>query len=182
MANGLKFTLGLAFVSLIRLIPMPLPNMEPIMATMLPFARKYGKVAGFLFSFLALLSFDFISGRVGMWTVYTGIAYGIIGFAAGKYFSSNNRQKMKYYLGFGLVGTIFYDAITAFIFGIQFGQPLAMTIAGQIPFTIYHLIGTAAFILVLTPVVNRIIVENPMLELGGVGAKRPFAAKHQKRD
>lgn len=176
MANPLKFAIGLAFVTLVRLIPMPLPNIEPIMASMLPFARKYGRLAGFLFSFLALISFDFISGRLGMWTVYTAITYGVIGFAAGKYFSqSKSRQKMKYYLGFGAIGTIFYDAITAFLFGIQFGQPLAATIAGQIPFTIYHLLGTIAFTALLTPLISRLIADNPVLELNGLPEpqKRP---------
>lgn len=177
MANALKFGLGLIFISLLRLIQMPLPNIEPIMASMLPFARKYGQIAGFLFASLALLSFDFISGRIGAWSIYAAITYGVIGYAAGRYFSDKNRQKTKYYLGFGIIGTIFYDAVTAFLFGMQFNQPLAMTIAGQIPFTIYHLLGSAAFILFLTPLVDGLIVENPVLEIGRIGSREPSGAK-----
>ncbi|MFH1751056.1 MAG: hypothetical protein ABH863_05230 [Candidatus Micrarchaeota archaeon] len=165
--NPLKFAFGLGIVSIIRLIPMPLPNIEPIMATMMPFARKYGRLAGLLFASLALLSFDFISGRLGIWSIYTAATYGAIGFIAGKYFSSKNKQKMKYYLGFGIVGTVFYDAVTALLFGWQFGQPLAMTLAGQIPFTVYHLLGTIAFTAILTPLLNKYVVDNPLLEHAG---------------
>ncbi|MFH0972220.1 MAG: hypothetical protein V1835_06695 [Candidatus Micrarchaeota archaeon] len=167
--NPIKFLLGLFAVILIRLIQMPLPNFEPIMGAMLPFAKKYGRLAGFIFASLALASFDLISGRLGMWTLYCALTYGLIGIAAGKYFGAEKRRRMKYYLGFGAIGTVFYDAATALVFGWQFGQPLEMTILGQIPFTIYHLMGSTAFILVLTPLVNNYIVENPMLELNLMG-------------
>ncbi len=162
--NPLKFAIGLVFVSLFRLVHMPLPNIEPIMASMLPFAKKYGKIAGFIFASIALISFDFISGRVGMWTIYTAFTYGIIGFLAGKYFADSSKGNLKHYLGFGIAGTIFYDAVTALLFGWQFGQPLMLTIIGQIPFTIYHLIGNVLMISILTPVMDKAIVENPLLE------------------
>lgn len=167
--NELKFSIGMLVVGLLRLVPMPLPNVEPIMAGMLPFAKKYGQVAGFAFAFLALLSFDFISGRVGLWTVYTGVTYGIIGALAGRYFAEKRKQKMRYYLGFGVLGTLFYDSVTALIFGWQFGQPLPLTIAGQVPFTLYHLLGNLLMIGILTPLINRFIVENPALEINYLG-------------
>ncbi|MFH1258011.1 MAG: hypothetical protein V1658_03670, partial [Candidatus Micrarchaeota archaeon] len=158
LISGIKFALGLAVITILRMIQMPLPNIEPIMATMLPFAKKYGKIAGFVFASVALASFDFISGRLGMWTIYCAIAYGAIGFAAGKYFANKKTHKMRYYLGFGVIGTIFYDAVTALLFGFQFGQPLAVTIAGQIPFTLYHLMGNMAMIAILSPLVTMAIV------------------------
>ncbi len=174
LLNPIKFAAGLVFVIAFRLIQMPLPNAEPIMAAMLPFAKKYGKLAGFVFASLALASFDFISGRLGWWTLYCAIFYGAIGYAAGKYFANKTTRKMLHYLGFGIIGTLFYDATTALAFGFQFGQPLGMTIIGQIPFTIYHLVGNMAFILVLTPAVNKLIVENRVLNSNLFSEPDPF--------
>jgi uncharacterized membrane protein len=171
-SNPLKFTFGIVLLYLLRLIPMPLPNFEPIMATTLPFAKKYGKIAGMLFPIIAIIAFDLIT-RPGMWTIYTAITYGMIGFAAGKYFGSIKKVKMRNYLGFGIAGTLAYDAITALVFGFQFGQPLAVTIIGQIPFTIYHLLGNALMIGILVPIINRAIIENPSMELDMQKAPNP---------
>ncbi|MFH1200635.1 MAG: hypothetical protein V1708_06215 [Candidatus Micrarchaeota archaeon] len=161
--SGIKFFIGLAGTILFRVIPLPAPNIEPIMATTLPFSKRMGALAGMAFAFVALVSWDFISGRVGMWTIYTGVAYAVVGFAAGKFFATR-KLGLKNRLGFAAGATIFYDAATALVFGWQFGQPLAVTIAGQVPFTLYHLAGNLAAVAVLTPLIDAFIVENKALD------------------
>lgn len=163
VAKAFKWLLGLIFTIVFRLVPMPLPNLEPIMATTLPFAKKMGAAAGMLFALLALVSFDFISGRIGLWTIYTGMAYAVVGYSAGVFFA-DRKMGVKNRIGFAVVATVFYDAVTALLFGWQFGQPLAVTIIGQIPFTAYHLLGNAIGVTVLTPVIDAAIVENKALD------------------
>ena len=170
--DSIKFLTGLAFASLFRLVPMPLPNLEPIMATTLPFAKKMGPLAGLLFALAALVSWDFISGRLGMWTLYTGIAYAAVGYYAGKFFAER-KLGMKNRLGFALAATLFYDAVTALAFGWQFGQPLAVTVLGQIPFTAYHLLGNTIAVAVLTPLIDFYLVENKALDVFAARAVTP---------
>ncbi|MBI5229124.1 hypothetical protein HY991_03365 [Candidatus Micrarchaeota archaeon] len=162
--DAVKTFFGLAFCVILRLISMPLPNFEPIMGTMLPFAQKLGRYAGFAFGFMALVSIDFITGRLGMWTVYCGIAYGGLGYAASIYLSRFKGFKLKNYLLFGVAGTMAYDFVTALLFGFQFGQTLEVTLFGQIPFTVYHLAGNLLFVTLLSPAVYYGIVENKSLE------------------
>ncbi len=164
LAKAFKWLLGLVFTIAFRLVPMPLPNLEPVIAATLPFAKKMGRLAGMLFAFLALVSWDFISGRVGLWTIYAGLAYAAVGYSAGRFFA-NRKMGMKNRVGFAVVATVFYDAVTALLFGWQFGQPLAVTVIGQVPFTAYHLLGNAIAVAVLTPVIDAAIVENKALNL-----------------
>ncbi|MBU1197590.1 hypothetical protein KJ765_03680 [Candidatus Micrarchaeota archaeon] len=163
ISSIIKFIIGIVFTMLFRLLHMPLPNLEPIMGTTIPFARKMGKYAGMTFAFLALVSFDFITGRIGAWTVYTGIAYSAVGYFAAGYFAKR-KLKLKNTIPFAVGATLFYDALTAVLFGWQFGQPLSITMMGQIPFTLYHLLGNIAAVGILTPLINSAIVENKALD------------------
>lgn len=86
--NWFKFVLGFVMCLLIRLIPFRPPNIEPILATAMPFSRAYGKTAGFLFAFGSMVLFDFIVGKVGVWTFITASAYGLVGFFAALYFKN----------------------------------------------------------------------------------------------
>jgi len=158
--NLVKYIIGITICILIRFIPMPLPNIEPIMATMMPFAKKYGKLAAFIFAFAAIVVLDFITGIVGIWTAITAITYGFVGVFAAQYLYKK-KNKIHYYVGFAIVGTILYDIITGIGMGtLLFGQTLKITILGQIPFTIYHLIGNVSFAL-FSAFLYKSIVDNP---------------------
>ena len=85
--NWLKYFIGFISCLLIRLIPFRPPNIEPILATQMPFSKAYGGVAGFLFAFLSMILYDIITGKVGMWTLVTAFVYGILGFLASRYFA-----------------------------------------------------------------------------------------------
>jgi uncharacterized membrane protein len=162
--NLFKYFLSLLLCVFVRLAPRP-PNIEPIMFTTMPLSKEFGKYAGFIYASFAIILLDTLQGRVGYWTLYTSFTYGLIGYASALWFSKQKITKGKEYAIFAFFSTIFYDLITASIFGLQFGQSLQVTIMGQIPFTLYHLLGNLTFAYFLSPIVHKLIITNPRLEL-----------------
>lgn len=161
--NLFKYFLGLITIVLIRLIPRP-PNIEPVMSTMMPFAKKWGKYAGLVFAGLAIFLFDIITGTIGYWTILTVFAYSLLGFLAGIYFNKK-KNKIYHYVGFSIVGTIIYDFITGIGAGVLFfNQSFSITLIGQIPFTLYHLAGNVVLAATISPLLYKWIVKNPNLE------------------
>lgn len=161
--NFIKYLIGLLTVISLRIVPHP-PNVEPIMSTMMPFAKRWGKLAGLSFTLLAILSFDLITGTLGVWSIMTAGTYALLGIAAGFYFK-NKENKIKYYVRFSVVGTLIYDAITGIGTGMLFfKQSFMLTLMGQIPFTLYHLAGNIAFAAIVSPLLYRWVLENKNLE------------------
>lgn len=152
-------------VFLFRLIPFRPPNFEPMLATMMPFSKRYGYAGSFLFGFLGIVLFDAVTSGWGAWTWVTALAYGALGVAA-RFFFKNRAASVGNFLGFGIVGTILYDAATGLTIGPIFqGQPFMVALAGQIPFTLMHLLGTVVFATLLSPAIYRWVVQNERLEL-----------------
>lgn len=136
-----------------------------MLATMMPFATHFGFFTTFLFGFLGITLFDAVTSGIGMWTVWTAAAYGVLGIAAHYYFR-NREANTKNFLVFGVAGTIVYDIMTGLTVGpLFFGQPLILAIVGQIPFTLMHVLGTVVFTLVLSPALYRWVVKNDALEI-----------------
>lgn len=172
--NAVKYSLGIFFCIIFRLVLLPFPNIEPVMGTTMPFAKKFGKYAGFFFAFFTLIVLDFITNRAGVWTLYCGLAYGMVGYAASAYLGRMEKVGRREFVLFAIGGTIAYDAVTALIFGWQFGQPLLVTVIGQIPFTIYHLAGNIAFSFFLSPLIHQFVVENKSLTLSACIRRCPL--------
>lgn len=161
--GSLKFFIGWAAVFAFRLIPFRPPNFEPMLATVMPFSKRYGPVGSFLFGFLGIVLFDAVTSGWGSWTWVTAFCYGALGVGA-HYFFKHRRASVKNFLIFGIPGTVAYDAITMMI-GPVFGhQSLAVAVSGQIPFTIMHLMGTITFSVVLAPALYRWVIENKTFE------------------
>lgn len=163
MQNIIKYIIGLAVVIGLRLLPHP-PNVEPIMSSMMPFSKKWGWLSGAVFGILAILSFDVITGTLGTWSLITAGTYALLGAAAGFYFK-NKKNQARYYVGFAVVATIVYDAITGIGMGVlMFHQTFMMTLIGQVPFTLYHLGGNIVLSLIVSPLLYKWVVTNPKLE------------------
>ena len=161
----IKFIIGWTAVFLFRLIPFRPPNVEPMLATVMPFSKRYGLFGSFLFGFLGIALFDAVTSGWGIWTLITALAYGTLGIGA-HYFFKNRDASVKNFLVFGIVGTILYDAVTGLTIGPLFDhQPFAMALAGQIPFTLLHLLGTVVFATLLSPALYRWVVKNEALEV-----------------
>ena len=149
--NWILVSAGVVVCLLMRLIPIRPPNIEPVFATELPFAKVYGASVGFLFGILSILLYDIITGTLGPWTIVTSLTYGTIGLTAGYFFKKRDISR-KNILLFTVGGTLFYDAITGLLVGpLLFHQPFIIALVGQIPFTILHLLGNALFALIVSP-------------------------------
>ncbi len=167
----IKFLVGWVVVFAIRLIPFRPPNFEPIMATLMPFSKRYGYVGGFLFAFFSIVLFDVATVKVGAWTWITAVAYGLLGIGAYVFFK-NRAASAKNFLVYGIVGTIAYDAVTGLSVGpLFFGQPFMEALVGQIPFTLSHFAGTVVFSLLASPALYKWVVMNKRLEAGVVFGK-----------
>jgi uncharacterized membrane protein len=161
--NHLKFFLAFATCIIVRLIPFRPPNIEPILSVEMPFSKAYGVYAGFLFGFLSVLVYDLLTHTLGLWTIITSSAYGILGLWSGLYFNKKEASVLNY-VRFTIMGTLFFDAVTGLSIGpIFFHQSLLTAFVGQIPFTLWHLVGNISFAIFLSPVVYKFIINNTRL-------------------
>ena len=117
--NWFKYVVGFVMCLLIRLIPFRPPNIEPILATQMPFSRAYGKLAGFSFAFLSMVLYDIITGKVGMWTFITAGVYGLLALWAVDYFKNKANNSWSY-AKFAVMGTLAYDIVTGLSIGPLF--------------------------------------------------------------
>ncbi len=150
----IKYIVTFLAVFAVRLIPFRAPNVEPIMAVAMPFGKAYGGVFAFFFGSLSIILFDLVTSGLGVWTAITAIAYGLVGYGA--HFFFKNRSGWKNYAFYAVLMTLLYDAITGLTLGpLFFGMPFMVALMGQIPFTIFHLLGNVSFAIVLSPVIER---------------------------
>ncbi len=174
--NIIKYLIGLSIVIFLRLLPHP-PNVEPIMSTMMPFSKKWGWLSGMIFCLLAVFSFDILTGTLGIWSLMTAGTYALLGALAGLYFR-NKKNEVKYYLGFSVVATIIYDAVTGIGTGMLFfHQSFATTFVGQIPFTLYHLAGNIVLSLLVSPLIYKWVITNHQLETDRILSRINFQFK-----
>ena len=122
----------------IRLIPFRPPNVEPILATQMPFAKRYGWQGGFLFGFCSIFFFDLATSGIGSWTWITAVAYGLLG-PLSFLLLKNKQNRPLAYATVGVIGTLAYDAVTGLSIGpLFYSQPFMEALVGQIPFTLMH--------------------------------------------
>ena len=154
-----KFFLGLVLCLLVRLIPFRAPNIEPILATTMPFSKAYGAFVGFSFAVLSILFYDVLTGTLGLQTFFTTLAYGILGLWSAYYFEKHKADKWGY-VRFAIFGTLFFDALTGLTVGpIFFHQSFFGSLIGQIPFTLFHLLGNITFAFILSPAIYNLLIK-----------------------
>ena len=158
MKKEFKYITAFLAVLIIRLIPFRAPNLEPVMAIIMPFGKKYGGLMAFSFGFLSISIYDALTSGFDVWTLITAIAYGLIGLGSSYFFA--NRSGWKNYANYAVIATIAYDAITGLTIGpLFFHQSFVVSLVGQIPFTIIHLLGNVSFAIVLSPVIEKWLVK-----------------------
>ena len=169
--NYLKFSLTLFLCLLARLIPFRAPNVEPILSATMPIGRAYGAFMGFSFAVLSILLYDIATHTLGVQTFFTAGAYGVVGLWAVYYFKKQKENKWGY-VRFAVMGTLFYDAVTGLTIGpLFFHQSFITSLAGQIPFTAFHLIGNVTFALILSPAIYRFLIkkkEKPKVSIANI--------------
>jgi len=157
--NYSKFSLILVLCLLVRLIPLRAPNIEPILATTMPFGHAYGAFIGFSFAVLSILLYDVLTGTLGVQTFFTAGAYGVIGLWSASYFKKNKANKWNF-VRFAIIGTLFFDAFTGLTVGpLFFHQTFLGSLVGQIPFTALHLLGNVIFALTLSPAIYKFLIK-----------------------
>jgi len=162
--NWIKYVIGFGICFFVRLIPFRPPNIEPILATAMPFGKEYGKIAGFLFAFFSIVIYDIVTGNVGMWTLVTAVVYGFLGIWAAIYFK-NRKNTSWNYVKFAIMGTLVFDIVTGFSVGpLFFHQSFVAAVVGQIPFTGLHLLGNIIFAAILSPALYQFVVQSKKLE------------------
>jgi hypothetical protein len=159
-----KFFLAILISNLIRFLRF-IPNNDPIMAVMLPFAKEKSIIKAFLFPFLTMITFDLITGFIGSWTLITAITYGLLGVFFTILYSKKKEITLKTYLGSGIIGVLIFDFVTGVLATpLMFGMSIEQAFIGQIPFTIMHLATVSGFILIITPVLDKHLFKNKNLE------------------
>ena len=159
-----KFFLALILCLLVRLIPLRAPNIEPILATTMPLSKAYGVFFGFSFPVLSILLYDMITHTLGVQTLFTVFAYGVLGIWSSRYFKNKKGTSFDY-VGFAVIGTIFFDAVTGLTVGpLFFHQTFLASLLGQIPFTALHLVGNVIFAYVLSPGIYNFLIKKKTKE------------------
>lgn len=153
MKDKLKIFTIFAGCLLFRLLPLRAPNVEPIMASIMPLGRKYGAFVGFLFGFLSILLYDSLT-HFGSWTWTVGITYGLVGAVSSVYFNKFKASAFNFAV-FAFFITIVFDFITGVLFAPMFGQTMWSAFVLQIPFTALHLAGNIGFALTLSPLIDK---------------------------
>ncbi|MEI7810536.1 MAG: hypothetical protein WCI41_03205 [bacterium] len=157
---------------LFRLLPLRAPNVEPIMASIMPISRKFGVLFTFLFGFLSIFLFDLIT-HFGSWTWIAGLTYGAIGAVSYLYFNKFQASRKNFVL-FAIFATIIFDLITGVMFAPMFHETMLTAFMLQIPFTALHLAGNIGFALTLSPVLNMWLAKEYVAKTNSslVGLKR----------
>ncbi|MBP6925700.1 MAG: hypothetical protein KBC22_01420 [Candidatus Pacebacteria bacterium] len=153
--KGIIMTGALGITLLLRLLPFRPPNVEPLLATQMPFAKVFGPWSAFFFAFSSIFLYDFITQTMGVWTVIVSIVYGLVGVGTAWYVR-HKTLTTKHYVGMAVIGTLVFDILTGFTIGpLFFGQPLLVAIIGQIPFTAIHMAGNVLLAATLSPVFEK---------------------------
>ncbi|MCX6799247.1 MAG: hypothetical protein NTW59_04095 [Candidatus Diapherotrites archaeon] len=172
-----KYSLGILFCNAYRFLRF-IPNNDPIMGCMLPFSKQDKWWHAAAFAFLTMVSFDLVTSGIGIWTWITAVTYAFLGLLFHVLYKRMKEVKLKHYLVSGAGGVLIFDGITGVLFGPTiFGGSFAQAFVGQIPFTIMHLLSVSAFILILTPLLDRAVVSNPALEDSAVLNRFRFFAR-----
>ncbi len=163
MRHSLKFTAAFLFSILVRLIPFRPANVEPLMGTLMPFGSKFNVFSNVALTMGSMLIYDKLTA-FGSWSWETAITYGIVAAAASLYFKRFTPSR-THYAGFAVVATLFYDFVTGPLLPSLLHNGNFTTLAvAQIPFTISHLCGNVIVAVVLSPIIQKYIVENPNWE------------------
>jgi len=160
-----KFKIFIIFIGclLFRLIPLRAPNIEPIMASVMPIGRKYGAIFGFAFGFLSIFLYDLMT-HFGAWTWTASITYGLVGMFSFLYFEKFKSSVFNFAV-FAFFATIIFDLITGVLFAPMFGQTMWSALILQIPFTALHLAGNIGFAVTLSPLINKWLASSEFFSL-----------------
>ena len=161
--NYVKLILSLLIANAIRLLKI-IPNNDPIMGMMLPYSRQERWWVSPLFAFITMASFDVLTNKIGIWTLVTSFTYAAIALVF-QFAYRRMRPTMGSYLVSGAFGVLVFDFVTGPVMSsYMFGMSFAEAFFGQVPFTALHLLSVSFFVLFLTPILDKSLIDNIALE------------------
>jgi len=169
MAVGiLKIGLSILFANALRFLRI-IPNNDPIMGIMLPVSKQNSLLAAIAFPVITMVTFDIVTASVGLWTIATSATYGALGLFFYFYYKKLTKAKkkigLKTYLGSGVFGVLVFDFVTGVLMmPLLFGYTFVQAFIGQIPFTLLHLATVAGYTIILTPLLDKHLMQNPAID------------------
>jgi len=155
MKKYFKPILAFILVMFYRLLPVRPPNVEPILASVMPISKKFGMISGVVFSVLSIVLYDILTAGIGGYTWTAALTYALLSVGASVYFL-NRKSTVKNFVVFSSLSIVFYDIMTGIVLGpLVTGGNVYMAFIGQIPFTALHLMGGAVFAIVLSPALSK---------------------------
>jgi len=179
-ANLVILALGLGICTMLRLARF-FPNNDPIMAVTLPYAKR-GRVAAFVFPALAMVLFDLLSRRVGIWTLVTAGTYGLIGLGFSCLYSKRAAHgrgvgRGTFFVS-GIIGVLIFDFVTGPVMSSAlFHMTFAQAFVGQVPFTLKHLVSVSLYAIVVSPLLDWALTNVER----GEGAIRNWIAQEGRK-
>lgn len=171
MERALKYIIVFLGVMLIRLIPFRAPNVEPLLAALMPLTKRFGALEGVVFALASIILYDALTAGLGIWTLVTAAAYASLAVGAHVYFMRREPSRGNF-IRFSVVAIIAYDAVTGLTVGpLAYGQTMSAALVGQIPFTILHLLGGVLFAAVLSPLLYKWLQESEATAPAAVPAR-----------
>ncbi|HII54010.1 hypothetical protein COT30_01190 [Candidatus Micrarchaeota archaeon CG08_land_8_20_14_0_20_49_17] len=169
LKNVPKYVASVLFCLLLRAIPGRPPNIEPVMASLLPLSKANGKWVAAIYAAAIMVLFDLLT-KFGDWTYITAATYALVGIVAAYWFKDREPSPAEFAL-FSIPATIAYDVITAILSMLPYGMSIEQILIGQIPFTINHLLGNVALCFIVSPLLYHYVFMNEKLDLSYLKAK-----------
>ena len=146
-SNILTFITLVASISLLRVLMVPLPNIQPVTIAALIIGAQLGARRGVAFAVLVTMISNFIIGD-GIWTLYQALGWStvaIIGANSG-IISSGKLDLTKAY-GYAIICAFLFDFIVSLsvIGTISFGEFMVYLLNG-IPYDLLHALGNLTII------------------------------------
>lgn len=151
----IKYIFVFSAVMAFRLLPFRAPNVEPVLAAVMPFSKRLGALSAIVFGAGSIILYDALTSGLGGWTWSAALAYGVLAGASYVYFQ-NREATADNFVRFTIPAILAYDIFTGLIAGPLFSsQSFGVALAGQIPFTILHLLGAVVFAALVSPALYR---------------------------
>ncbi len=134
-------------------------GVDPVMLFVLSGALVYGPIYGFVIGAGIMAIADVFVGLVGLWTIYTALAYGLVGFLAGVIGMFKKKFSRMELAGMAFVFTLLFDLIAMSAFAWQFHTPWMSAAASQVPVTLIHLTANVLLTSAFAPSIMKVMSE-----------------------
>ncbi len=162
----LLFASIVAGVSLLRILMVPLPNVQPVTVAALLVGAQLGAKRGIAFAILVTMITNFIIGN-GIWTLYQALGWSLVAVIGANYKlvldGKINYQRVFYA---SIFTAFMFDIIVSFsiIDGSITLSQFMLYLANGVPYDLMHALGNLTFAAWLTKWFVNLLQHQPTLE------------------